>query len=140
MGNSLPSLWNEWEARRNEWGNSLLVDVETQFVPWLLVVITNWTLNLGNGVRTDSITMKEAVRALQQQANALMSRNAALEAQLISQQNIAQGLAELPGASTTVLSRSQAPMRRMLVDRKGLGKDANVLRQRRRLLCVDQED
>ena len=36
--------------------------------------------------------------------------------------NVAQGLAELPGAITTVLSRSQAPMRRMLVDPKGLGK------------------
>ena len=66
--------------------------------------------------------MEDAVRALQQQVNALMSQNAALEAQLISQQNIAQGLAELPGAITTVLSRSQAPMRRMLVDPKGLGK------------------
>ena len=66
--------------------------------------------------------MEEAVRALQQQVNALMSQNAALEAQLISQQNIAQGLAELPGAITTVLSRSQAPTRRMLVDPKGLGK------------------
>ena len=63
--------------------------------------------------------MEDAVRALQQQVNALMSQNAALEAQLISQQNIEQGLAELPG--TTVLSRSQAPMRRMLVDPKGLG-------------------
>ena len=29
--------------------------------------------------------------------------------------------AELPGAITTVLSRSQAPTRRMLVDPKGLG-------------------
>ena len=66
--------------------------------------------------------MEEALRALQQQVNALMSQNAALEAQLISQQNIAQGLAELPGAITTVLSRSQAPTRRMLVDPKGLGK------------------
>ena len=66
--------------------------------------------------------MEDAVRALQQQVNALMSQNAALEAQLVSQQNIAQGLAELPGAITTVLSRSQAPMRRMLVDPKGLGK------------------
>ena len=54
--------------------------------------------------------------------NALMGQNAALEAQLVSQQNIAGGLAELPGAITTVLSRSQAPMRRMLVDPKGLGK------------------
>ena len=54
--------------------------------------------------------------------NALMSQNAALEAQFVSQQNIAQGLAELPGAITTVLSRSQAPMRRILVDPKGLGK------------------
>ena len=60
--------------------------------------------------------------ALQQQVNALMSQNAALEAQLISQQNIAQGLAELSGAITTVLSRSQAPTRRMLVGPKGLGK------------------
>ena len=66
--------------------------------------------------------MEEAVRALQQQVNALMAQNAALEAQLLGQQNIAQGLAELPGAITTVLSRSQAPMRRMLVDPKGLGK------------------
>ena len=66
--------------------------------------------------------MEDAVRALQQQVNALMSQNAALEAQLVSQQSIAQGLAELPGAITTVLSRSQAPMRRMLVDPKGLGK------------------
>ena len=62
------------------------------------------------------------MRALQQQVNALMSQNAVLEAQLIRQQNIAQGLAELPGAITTVLSRSQAPTRRMLVDPKGLGK------------------
>ena len=66
--------------------------------------------------------MEDAVRAVQQQVNALMSQNAALEAQLVSQQNIAQGLAELPGAITTVLSRSQAPMRRMLVDATGLGK------------------
>ena len=66
--------------------------------------------------------MEEAVRALQQQVNALMSQNAALEAQLISQQDNAQGLAELPGAITTVLNRSQAPTRRMLVDPKGLGK------------------
>ena len=66
--------------------------------------------------------MEEAVRALQQQVNALMSQNAALEAQLISQQNIAQGLAELLGAITNVLNRSQAPTRRMLVDPKGLGK------------------
>ena len=65
--------------------------------------------------------MEDAVRALQQQVTALMSQNAALEAQLVSQQNIAQSLAELPGAITTVLSRSQAPMRRMLVDPKGLG-------------------
>ena len=68
--------------------------------------------------------------------NALMSQNAALEAQLISQQNIAQGLAELLGAITTVLSRSQASTRRMLVDPKA----ANVLRQRRTFLRVDQED
>ena len=62
------------------------------------------------------------MRALQQQVSALVGQNAALEAQLVGQQNIAQGLAELPGAITTVLSRSQTPMRRMLVDPKGLGK------------------
>ena len=66
--------------------------------------------------------MEDAVRALQQQVNALMSQNAALEAQLLGQQNIAQGLAELPGAVTIVLNRSQAPTRRTLVDPKGLGK------------------
>ena len=73
-------------------------------------------------MRTDSITVEDAVRALQQQVNALMSQNAALEAQLVGQQNTAQGLAELLGAITTVPSRSQAPMRRMLVDPEGLGK------------------
>ena len=52
----------------------------------------------------------------------MTNQNAAFEAQLISQQNLAQGLAELPGAITTVLSRSQAPTRRMLVDPKRLGK------------------
>ena len=57
--------------------------------------------------------MEDAVRALQQQVNA---------AQLLSQQNIAQGLAELPGAITTVLNRAQAPTRRMLVDQQCLGK------------------
>ena len=62
------------------------------------------------------------MRALQQQVNALMSQNVALEAQLTSQQNIAQSLEELPGTITTVLSHSQAPTRRMLVDREGLGK------------------
>ena len=66
--------------------------------------------------------MEDAVRALQQQVNALMSQNTTLEAQLLGQQNIAQGLAELPGAITTVLNRAQAPTRRMLVDHKGFGK------------------
>ena len=67
--------------------------------------------------------MEDAVRALQQQVNALMSQNATLEAQLVSQQNTAQGLAELPGAITTVLKPfTQAPTRRMLVDPKGLGR------------------
>ena len=65
---------------------------------------------------------QSAVRALQPQVNALMSQNAALEVQLVSQQNITQSHAELPGAITTVLSRPQAPMRRMLVVPKGLGK------------------
>ena len=48
--------------------------------------------------------------------------NATLEDQLLGQQNTAQGLAELPGAITTVLNRAQAPTRRMLVDHKSLGK------------------
>ena len=51
-----------------------------------------------------------------------MAQNARLEAQLRGQQNIAQGLAELLGAITTVLNRVQAPTRRMLVDQKCLGK------------------
>ena len=62
------------------------------------------------------------MRALRQQVNALISQKAALEAQLVGHRNIAQDLAELPGAITTVLSCSQAPMRRMLVDPKSLGK------------------
>ena len=66
--------------------------------------------------------MEDAVRALHQQVNALTAQNAALEAQLRGQQNVARGLAELPGAIKTVLSRAQAPTRRMLVDQKGLGK------------------
>ena len=52
----------------------------------------------------------------------LTNQNAALEAQLRGQQNIAQGLAELLVAITKVLSRAQAPTRRMLVDPKGLGR------------------
>ena len=52
----------------------------------------------------------------------MTAQNAALEAQLRGQQNIAQALAELSGAITTVLSRAQAPTRRMFVDQKGLGK------------------
>ena len=52
--------------------------------------------------------MEDALRALQQQVSALTNQNAALEAQLRGQQNIAQGLAELPGAITTVLNRAQA--------------------------------
>ena len=43
--------------------------------------------------------MEDALRALQQQVNALTTQNAALEAQLRGQQNIALGLAELPRAS-----------------------------------------
>ena len=52
--------------------------------------------------------MEDALRALQQQVSALTNQNAPLEAQLRGQQNIAQGLAELPGAITTVLKRAQA--------------------------------
>ena len=66
--------------------------------------------------------MEDALRALQQQVSASTNQNAALEDQLRGQQNIAQGLVELPGAITTVLNRAKAPTRRMLVDPKGLGK------------------
>ena len=66
--------------------------------------------------------MEEAVRTLQLQVIALSAQNAALEMELRSQQNIARGLAELPGAITTMLNRAPAPPRRMLVDSKGLGK------------------
>ena len=62
------------------------------------------------------------MRALQKQVSALQSLNAALETQLRSQLNIAQSLAELPGAITTVLNRAQAPMRRMVFDQKRPGK------------------
>ena len=58
--------------------------------------------------------MEDAVRELQQQVNALTAQNAALEAQLFGQQNIAQG-------------RAQAPTRRMLVDLETLGKPTSVL-------------
>ena len=60
--------------------------------------------------------------------NALMSQNVALEAQLISQQNIAQGLAELPGANTTVLSRSPSTDEKDACRPERLGKAANVLK------------
>ena len=63
--------------------------------------------------------MEDALRALQQQVNTLSAQNAALEASLRGQQNIARGLAQLPGAITTMLNRAQAPTRRMLVDPKG---------------------
>ena len=79
-------------------------------------------MNRASLVRLSTVKTQVVLRALQQQVNALMSQNAALETQLLSQQNIAQGLAELPGAITTVLNRAQAPTRRMLVDQKGLGK------------------
>ena len=65
--------------------------------------------------------------------------NATLEAQLRGQQIIAQGLAELPGAITTVVNRAQAPTRRMLVDKKGLGKPPMFSGRERRLLRVGQE-
>ena len=66
--------------------------------------------------------MEDALRALQQQVNTLSAQNAALEAQLRGQQNVAQGLAQLSGAITTMLNLAQAPTRKMLVDPKGLGK------------------
>ena len=53
-----------------------------------------------------------------------MSQNAPLEAQLISQQNIAQGLAELSGAITTVLKSFTSTNKKdaSFFDPNGLGK------------------
>ena len=47
--------------------------------------------------------LEDALRALQQQVNALQSQNAALGTQLRSHTNIAESLAELPGKATSVL-------------------------------------
>ena len=91
-------------------------------------------------MRSDSVPeMENAVRTLQQQVNALMAQNATPEAQLRGQQNMALGLAELPGAITTVLNRAQAPTRRMFVDQKGLGMPPVFSDRERRLLRVGQE-
>ena len=92
----------------------MVVTLKSQAVPDLRT--------LGSGVRSDSVQgVEDALRALQQQVNALSAQNAALEAQWRGQQNIAQGLAQLPGA-TTMLNRAQAPTRTMLVDPQGLEK------------------
>ena len=48
-------------------------------------------------------SMEDALRSLQQQVSAPQNQNAALETQLRSQLNFAQGLQELLGANTTVL-------------------------------------
>ena len=71
--------------------------------------------------------MEDALRALQRQVSALQGPSSALETRLRSQLNIAQGLAELPGAITMVLNRAHAPTRRMLVDQKGMEKATGVL-------------
>ena len=128
-------IWNEREARRNECETRCWLTLER--VRNLLrshSKVADCPFVAGRDVKsqsgTDSLTLNPWFwRANRLNHNgrcsasfALISQNAALEAQLISQQNIAQGLAELPGALTTVLNRSQAPTRRMLVDPKGLGK------------------
>ena len=91
-------IWNERGARQNEcetrcWltlervRNSLLESFRSRrfsMLAGLDAKVTIWidplTLSSGSGVRTDSIIMEDAVRALQQQVNALKSQNAALEA------------------------------------------------------------
>ena len=139
-------IWNE-KGRSSEqvWKSLLVVTPKVADCPcWLWR--GNHKLSLTSEIRlvtscwrAERPEMEDAARALQQQVRALMNQNAAFEAELRGQQNIARGLAELPGAITTVLHRSQAPTRRMLVDPKGLGKATSVLRQRRRLLSVAQE-
>ena len=79
------------------------------------------------------------MRALQQQVNALMSQNAALEAQLVGQQNIAQGLAELAWSNHDRAESFTSTDEEDACRSERLGKAASVLRQRRTLLCVDQE-
>ena len=108
--------------------NSLLESFRSRrfsLVAGLDAIVTNWTdpLTLNPRLwRASRLNHNGRCSASFAQVSALMSQNAVLEAQLVSQQNIAQGLAELLGAITTVLSRSHAPMRRMLVDPKGSGR------------------
>ena len=68
-----------------------------------------------------------------------MGQNAALEAQLISQQNFAQGLAELPGALTTGAESFTSTDEKDACRPERLRKAASVLRQRRTFARVDQE-
>ena len=74
-------------------------------------------------------------RTLQQQVSALSAQNGALEMELRSQQNIAQGLAELLGAITTMLNSAPAPTRRMLVDSKGLESHQSSLAKKKTSTC-----
>ena len=84
--------------------------------------------------------MEEAVRALQQQVNALMSQNAALEAQLISQQNICTRSWRIAWSNHDCAESFTSTDEKDACRSEKLGKATNVLRQRRTLLCVDQGD
>ena len=75
--------------------------------------------------------MEDAVRALQQQVNGLTSQNAALEAQLVSQQNIAQGLDRAESFTSTDEKDACRSER--------LRKATSVLKQGRTFPRVDQE-
>ena len=94
-------IWNEREARRNDQGTRCWLSLER--------------------VRNSLLVVTSKSQILPWMLLQPQSQNPALEAQLLGQQNIAQSLEELRGAVTTVLNRSQAPTRRMLVDPKGLG-------------------
>ena len=115
VGTSEELLLESFRSRRF----SLFIGVDAKVSIWIDVLALNlwvWRVNRFN----HNGRCSEPV--MQQQVNVLMSQNAAFEAQLVGQQIIAQGFAEFHGALTIVLSGSQAPMWRMFVNPKGLGK------------------
>ena len=68
--------------------------------------------------------------------SALQSHNAALETQLRSQLDIAQGLAELSDVITMVRGRAQSPTRRILVDQTDLRKPPVISDKEEDITCA----
>ena len=126
------NLWNEREARQNEWENSLLVVRGHANCSLSCRVVTQMSRN----TRQISLTMNTWLRRSNRldpngrhwcdlsssKCKALLSQNAALEAQLISHaEHWTKDLQNCKEQSAKVLSRSQAVLRRMLVNPKGVG-------------------